>query len=224
MAGHPVEQGVGAYLVGGIQQYEILLLVGVKLEFQLLSVGCRRGVVAQTDIPQHSAHIAGSGLQLLPLSQPFEVGRGVGRQVGVGIFLQHLHQSGLEALAVVVGHLCQSFQEHEFRHQRRHRELFAHLGIERVHLSVVVAEICFEGLVVELILLLHHAAQRPDVVGIAHGLPVGRLGEVGQNQIAVIFGFGRVPLTHIHQVHVVVSIQPVDIVGITSQQTLEFAL
>ena len=223
MARHIEKERVGADDIRRIEKHQQLSLR--RIEFKLDSRRIdRQGVVAQPYIPQHAAHVARAGHELTPLGKPLEVGGGIFGEVGVGVTFEHLHQYLLEFLGLMVGDTCKSLQKHEFGHQFREREIIRHLCVDFMHAGIVVVEICLERLIIVSVLILRHAAQRTDIVGIAQRHAIFRIGELAENQLPVAFGLDGIARTHKHKIEIIICVEAVDIVGVAGEQRLEFPL
>ena len=115
MARYFVKKLVGRHFVGGVEQYEELRVVGVKLKFKLIvAIHCCT-FVAQFYVPQHAAHVDIAGIKFAPRIEAFDVGGRVRGEVGVGIALQHLGEHFLKSLRIVLRDVSQRIDKHELR-------------------------------------------------------------------------------------------------------------
>ena len=104
-------------------------------------------------------------------------------------------------------------QQHELRHDFRQRVAPHHLVVALVHGGVAVVEVVVVGLCVHFFLHAVHVAQILYVIRVGEGKPVFRVCEIGEYFLAVHLGLVVHSVADIHQVHVVVHVQPVDVVG-----------
>ena len=84
-----------------------------------------------------------------------------------------------------------------------------------------VVEIIVVGLGIHVLLHALHVAQVLDVVRIGKRQSVFGIGKVAQNELPHLFRLVGISIADIHQIHVVVHIQTIDIVGIAFQQFVE---
>ena len=90
-----------------------------------------------------------------------------------------------------------------------------------MHSIVVVVEVAGIGLLIHPLLIAVHVLQVLDVVGVFQRLALLGLGKVGEDHVAVDSGTIDRPLPHVHQVHVIVGVQTIGVVGIVSEQADE---
>ena len=90
-----------------------------------------------------------------------------------------------------------------------------------MHTPIVVVEISLIGLIVESLFLLRHSAEIFNIIRIGQSESLSRLGELGNDEVAVAIGLGHIAGTGIHQIHIEVCIKAIDIVGIVSHEAVE---
>ena len=86
---------------------------------------------------------------------------------------------------------------------------------------VVVGQVSRVSALVHLFLHLGHAAQVVEISRVFHRLAIGGVGEVGQYELAPALCLGVLTLAHGHQIHVVIHVEAVDVVGIPVEQSGE---
>ena len=219
---HLVEQQARTHRVGGVEQDEHLRLVVVLFERRELALECLwRGVVAQACAPQHATGIAAATFELAAGVQLLDNAAGGRGDVGFGIALQHVLEGLLELVIVALRDIRQRVDEHELGHNLGQGVLAHHLGIRFMHCLVVVVEVVGVGLGVHPLLLDAHPLQVLDVVGVKQRLAFLGFGKVAQNHVAINRSTVHRTLTHVHQVHVVIGVQAIGVVGIVGEQTRE---
>ena len=92
-----------------------------------------------------------------------------------------------------------------------------------MHRGVVVGQIGVVGAGIHLLLYLVHAAQVVEIGRVGHRLPVWAVGEVGEDFLPPALGLRLVALPHGHEIHVVVDVEAVDVVGIAALEAHELA-
>ncbi len=220
---HGIEQQVAAHRVGGIEQHKHLRLVLVFLErceLGLEAVG-RDAVAAQARAPQHAARIAAAALDFATSVQVLHDATGHRRDVGLRIALQHVLDGALELVVVFAGDITQGVDEHELGHDGRQRIALGHLAIDGMHRGVVIVQVSIIGLLVERLL---HGEHRLEVVDVVRVLQCGTLlavGKVREDELAIRFALFVITQPLIHEVHVVVGVETVLVVGIATQQFLK---
>ena len=125
-------------------------------------------------------------------------------------------------VVVFLRNIGKRVDKHEFRHDFRQRIFLHHCGIGLVHCLVVVVEIVLISLSIHFLLLVSHVFQVLHIVGVGHGLAILRLGKVGQYELSERLGLGVVFAAHIHEIHVIVSVEAIDVVGVAFEQFVEF--
>ena len=91
-----------------------------------------------------------------------------------------------------------------------------------MHFRIAVGQIVGICVGIHLLLFLVHALKPFEIVRVCHGFPVGRIREIGHDELPPLLHSGGVATACGHKVHVVVDVEPVCIVGIVGQQFVEF--
>ena len=222
MLSHLIEQLVGRHRVGREHEHKELRLVATLGEWSELSVGGVAGRVGrQAHRPQHAASVLRATINLATLVELLHHRRCCGSDIGLGIALKHLPEGFLEHLGVALGNIGQGVDKHKLGHNLRQRIGAHHVGIGLMHDGVVVVKIGSIGLVVEFFLHQIHALEVLQVVGILHRHAIFRLGEVAQNQLPVTLGVAILPAALVEQVHIIISVETIGVVGVTLKQSLK---
>lgn len=145
---------------------------------------------------------------------PFEPFGGERGYVGLGIAGEKVGDGLAELLGSVLGHVGKGMEKHEFGHDGGERILFLHGPVSLVDGTVAVGEIVFVGLLIEGLLTALHSPQVVEIGGVAHGGCIFRFGEPANDQFPVDVGLGGTSAPHVHEIFVVIHIEPVDILGI----------
>lgn len=127
----------------------------------------------------------------------------------------------LELLVVVIGKIRKSVYKQELGENLGERVILLHVIGDTVHSGVIVGQVGIVGTLVQLFLHLVHAPEVVKIVGVTHGQAVWRLGEVRENQGAPMFGYRLLVGTNCHEIHIVVYVKAVYIIGIACEQTVE---
>ena len=211
-----IEQLVRRNRVGREHEHKVLWLVAPLGEWgELLALATGSGVVRKSHRPQHATGVGRATIDFAALIQLLDNGRGCGCDVGLGIALKHLLDSALELLGVALGDIGERIDEHELRHDFRQRIGLHHLDIGCMDCGVVVVEVGSVGLVVELFLNQIHALEVLEVVGVLHSKAISRLGEVVENQLPVPFRSGEFSAPVVKQIHIIICVEAVGVVGIS---------
>ena len=221
VAGHLVEEGVRTHAVGGVEQDKHVRLVEVVGKRCELLCDVAGAVVGQTCRPQHAARVVATATQSAPGVQALGDSRRHRRDVGLGIALQHLLEHLFKLVVVALGEITQCVNPHKLGHDFAERILAHHLGVSLVHGVVVVGQVVGVCHLVHLLLLVEHVLQVVEVVGVLKGFAILRVGKLLDDELPVSFGLAHTVGAHIHQVHVVVHVEAVGVVGVTPQQLQE---
>ena len=89
--------------------------------------------------------------------------------------------------------------------------------------GVVVGQISIVGLLVFKLLNFVHATEIVEIVGVFHCHTIVGVCKVVDNQLTIDFGLSFVAFAYSHQIHIVVDIEAIDIVGETRLQFVELA-
>ena len=125
---------------------------------------------------------------------------------------------------MVVVFLCnvgERVDKHEFGHDFRERVSTHHLGIGFVYLGIAVVEVGIVGSLVHSLLIFLHALEIFEIVGVLHSEPVFRVGKIAEDELSILFGIGRLAHAHVHEVHIVVGVEAVDVVGVFAVEAVE---
>ena len=225
VAGDVVEELIGADAVGGEDEDEELSVLGVEGEGDGVGGGVG-GVAAERHVPNHGAHVGvgGGALELAAVVEAFEPGGYGWCEVGVGVAFEQGFEGLLELVGLAVGDVGEGLEEHELGHEAAHGEAVGDVVVDGVHLGVVVVHVGLVGAVVEGLLLGLHVAQALYVVGVLEGEGILGVGEVGEDELAVVLGARGVVAAHVHEVEVVVGVEAVDVVGELGEEAVEGGL
>ena len=198
-------------------------LVVVLLEGgEFLLQGLGRGVIAQARAPNHAPGIASTAFEFAPLVELLHDGRCGAGDVGLWVALQHVLERFFEFVVVVLGGIAQRVDKHELGHDFRQRVFLHHQVVGRVHAIVVIVQVVGVGLLIEDLFLVGHVLEIVEIERVLHGLPVLGVGKVGEDVISIPLGGSGVSLAHVEQIHVVVHVEAVGVVGVSAQQVVEF--
>ena len=219
---HIIEELVGIHRIAREDKHKILRLVGITLEIGRLSVGCHRHrIIGKTHRPHHPPRIAlrrighTSGLQTRKDS-PRHVGH-----VGVGPFAQKFGETLLELIVVLFGEIGKGIDEYKFRKNLREGITLLHISCDAMHSRIVIIEISIVGFLIFLLLNGIHAAEILEIIGVEHSLTIGGIGEFRDDLRSPPLSLRHIILTHSHDIHVVIHIQAIDIIGVSLIQAHE---
>ena len=160
-------------------------------------------------------------MQFATRCHAFEPCRRYRRDVGVGIAFEQLAQHRVELLGPVLGNVSQRVQEHKLGHNLAQRIALLHDGVIIVHGLVVVGHICLICSIIQLALTAVHLAQILNIIRVAQRHTDGRIGKVVKNQLTIHLGIRRAILAHIHQIHIIICVEAILVVGVIIEQAGE---
>ncbi len=160
-------------------------------------------------------------MQRPALRQLREIGGSKRRDISIGITAYKSLQRLGKLRRIILRHIAQSLQEHELRHHTAHGIVLTHLPVDLMNPVIIVGEICGIGLIVELVFHLRHPHQLVHIARIRQCLTLTCVREFTEDKIAEMRGHSLIAGTGIHEIHIVVRIKAIHIIGITLQQLAE---
>lgn len=90
-----------------------------------------------------------------------------------------------------------------------------------MHRCVAVCKIVGIRLLIHPLLLALHVAQVFDIIRVGESHTIFRVGKVGKNLLPACLCLVGISVAHIHQIHIIIYVKAIHIVGIAGQQLVE---